>query len=112
MGDFGLGELQYHRVAYLRKKRSKISLNMCRLASEIIDWSELYMLTVMARYIFAMKNVLSDWPRHLDLFFFLWNVFFLGCWMASARSMAVPTLIFLPPGQTLNFPCMCHPFHI
>ena len=53
-------------MAYLEKQGSMVSLDLCRLAQEVMHWSQLHMLTITARYITWKKNVLADQLNHPD----------------------------------------------
>ena len=44
-------------VAYLRKQGNMISWNLCSLAQEVIEWSELHIVLITARYI-PKKNII------------------------------------------------------
>ena len=53
-------------VAYLKKQWGTVSLDMCRLTQEIIDWSELHLVYIMATHTPGKKNILADQVCHPD----------------------------------------------
>ena len=42
--------------AYLEKQGGTFSCDLCRLAQEVVDWSELHMVTIMAKYILEKRR--------------------------------------------------------
>ena len=53
-------------VTFLKKQGGLVSLDMCRLAQEIIAWLELHIVSITVKYIPGKKNVLADQISHPD----------------------------------------------
>ena len=53
-------------VAYLKKQGGAVSLDMCKLAQEVIKWSELNVVTITARYISRKNNIQTSQLSYPD----------------------------------------------
>ena len=71
-------------MAHVKDQGGMVSLDMCRLAQEIIDWPELHMVNVSARFIPRKNNILANQLSHLYQIPPKIGFFFLGCSMTSA----------------------------
>ena len=47
-------------VVYLKKQEGTVSRVICGLVQEIVDWSQLHLVTLSVRYIPGKKKVLAD----------------------------------------------------
>ena len=64
-------------VAYLRSGVT-VSVDKCKVAQEVVEWSKLNMVIVMVRYIRVKKNILADRLNHPDQFLLTEWYFLLG----------------------------------
>ena len=46
-------------MVYLKRQGGTVSLDICRLGQDVIGWSELHMVSILAKYILGKKNILS-----------------------------------------------------
>ena len=83
---------------------------MCRL-TQIISWSKLHVVTIIARYILGKDNVLADQLSCPVQLLPIERLCLLWFYMVSSRSTAIPMSLFAPKVNT-KLPIYIHPFQI